>query len=179
MHLQAAVTLSYLDIDAFVCLADAGNGGRRCLAGIRCGTGIVWWIQKALLRPCHIRQAAQKIGPSAPSHSHSCQVSVSVCLSPHQAKAKPQTHLRAVERSGHVALLANAWVCVGKTCTGRVIHRNGGLLITVRKDCWWMLWREEENRSINNDVIQLWILCYFCCQDTANNTSLFVSLFLP
>lgn len=156
MHLQVAIMQSHLDIDAFVCLADAGNGGRRCLAGIGCGTGVVWRIQKALLWPCHIRQAAQQISPSAPSHSSSRHVSVSVCLSPHQAKAKPQTHLRAIQGSGHVALLANARVCVGKACTGRVIHRGGGLLITVRKGCWWMLWREKQNGRINNDVIQLW-----------------------
>lgn len=155
MHLQGAITRSHLDIDAFVCLADAGDGGRRCLAGIGRGTGVVWRIQKALLGPRHIRQAAQQIGPSAPSHSRHVSVSVSVCLSPHQAEAEPQPHLGAVQGSGHVALLANARVCVGKASTRRVIHRGGGLLVTVREGCWWMLWREKQHRKINNDVIQL------------------------
>lgn len=47
--MKAAITQSHLDIDAFICLADAGDGGRGGLAGIGCGTGVVWRIQKALL----------------------------------------------------------------------------------------------------------------------------------
>lgn len=124
---------SHLNIDAFVCLADAGDGGRRCLAGIGCGARVVWRIQKALLRPRHVRQAAQQICPCAPSPSR--HVSVSVCLSPHQAKAQPQPHLGTVQGSGHVALLADARVCVGEARAGRVIHRGGGLLVTVREGC--------------------------------------------
>lgn len=102
------ITQSHLDIDAFVCLADAGDGGRWGLAGVWGGTGVVGRIQKALLRPPDVRQATQQICASSPTASYSCHVSVSVCLSPHQTEAEPQTHLRAIQGSGHVALLSDA-----------------------------------------------------------------------
>lgn len=40
---------SHLDIDAFVCLANAGDGRRRGLARVGGGAGVVGGIQKALL----------------------------------------------------------------------------------------------------------------------------------
>lgn len=136
----------HLDIDAFVCLADAGDGRGRGLAGVGGGTGVVGRIQEALLWPPNVRQATQQICASSPaaSSSYNVSVSVSVCLSPHQAEAEPQTHLRAIQGSGHVAFLSDAWVCVGEASPGRVVHRGGGLFVTVREGCGWVFWRHGE-----------------------------------
>lgn len=40
---------AHLDIDAFVCLTDAGDGRRRGLTSIGGGAGVMGRIQKALL----------------------------------------------------------------------------------------------------------------------------------
>ena len=56
---QLVITQSHLDVDAFICLADAGDGGRRGLVGVGGGARVVGRIQKALLRPCDVRQATQ------------------------------------------------------------------------------------------------------------------------
>lgn len=40
---------AHLDIDAFVCLTDAGDGRRRGLTSVGGGAGVMGRIQKALL----------------------------------------------------------------------------------------------------------------------------------
>lgn len=133
---------THLHINAFVCLADAGDGRRWGLAGVGGGAWVVGRIQKALLWPPDVRwQTTQEVCPTSPTTSSSyISVSVSVCFSPHQAKTQPQTHFRAIQGSGHMALFSNAWVCVGEACPRRVIHGGGGLFITVWEGCRWVLW---------------------------------------
>lgn len=141
-------TTTDLHIDAFVCLADAGDGWRRSLA-VGGGARVVWGVQKALLRPPDVWQATQQICASSPASPHSCHVSVpvSVRLSAHQAQAQAQTHLWAVEGSGHVALLSDAWVGVGEAGPGRVVHWGGGLLVPVRESCGRVLCRQKQRTT--------------------------------
>lgn len=133
-------TVTHLNIDALVCLTDAGDGRRRSLAGVGGGAGVVRRIQKALLWPSNVGQTAQQICASSPTASpapSNVSVSVSVCLSPNQAQTQTQAHLRAVQGSGHVAFLPDAWVGVGEAASRRVIHWSGGLFIPVREGVFW------------------------------------------
>lgn len=141
------ISSTHLNIDAFVCLSDAGDGRGWGLARVQSGPGVVRRIQKALLRPLNVRrQTAQQICASSPTSCSSSIVSVpvSVRLSPHQAQTEPQTHLGAVQGSGHVSLLADARVCVWEAGQGGVIHRGGGLFVTIREGGGRVLWWNEE-----------------------------------
>lgn len=146
---MAACDVTHLNIDAFVCLTDAGDGRRRSLAGVGGGAGVVRRIQKALLWPSNVGQTAQQIGASSPAPSpapSNVSVSVSVRLPPHQAQAQAQAHLRSVQGPGHMALLSDARVGVGESASRRVIHGGGGLFIPVREGIGGVFWKKFENK---------------------------------